>query len=120
MEKEGLSRAIEFLSDNSLDIQTLVTNRHKQIVKFISDKHPTIKHHYDVWHVCEGMLTNLLLLYTHVLHACTYKGIKKKLTKLGNYKDCSIINNWTKSITNHMYWCAASAPDGDGELRGNL
>ena len=59
MEKEGLSRAIEFLSANSLDIQTLVTDRHKQIAKFISDKHPTIEHRYDVWHVCKGMLTNL-------------------------------------------------------------
>ena len=59
MEKEGLSRAIEFLSANSLDIQTLVTDRHKQIAKFISDKHPNIEHRYDVWHVCKGMLTNL-------------------------------------------------------------
>ena len=59
MEKGGLSRAIEFLSANSLDIQTLVTDRHKQITKFISDKHPTIEHRHDVWHVCKGMLTNL-------------------------------------------------------------
>ena len=41
--------------------------------------------------------------------------MQKKLVKLGNYKDCGLINEWTKSITNHMYWCAASAPDGNGE-----
>lgn len=52
-------------------------------------------------------------------YTCTYNyiiaGIKKKLVKLGNYKDCNLINEWAKSITNHMYWCAASAPDGNGE-----
>ena len=42
-------------------------------------------------------------------------GVKKKLVKLGKYKDCSLINEWTNSITNHMYWCAASTPDGNGE-----
>ena len=42
-------------------------------------------------------------------------GVKKKLIKLGKYKDCELINEWVKSITNHMYWCTASAPDGDGE-----
>ena len=35
--------------------------------------------------------------------------MKKKL-----YKDCDIVGAWMKSITNHMYWCAALAPDGDG------
>ena len=55
MEKEGLSRAIDFLSANSLEIHTLVTDRHKQIIKYISKKHPSIEHHFDVWHVCKGM-----------------------------------------------------------------
>ena len=40
--------------------------------------------------------------------------MKKKLAKLSKYKDCDIVGAWIKSITNHMYWCAASAPDGDG------
>ena len=43
-------------------------------------------------------------------------GLKKKLAKLSQYKDCEIVGAWIKSITNHMYWCAASAPDGDGQL----
>lgn len=36
------------------------------------------------------------------------------MAKLSKYKDCDIVGAWIKSITNHMYWCAASAPDGDG------
>ena len=31
------------------------------------------------------------------------------------YKDCDIVGAWTKSITNHMYWCTTSALDGDGK-----
>ena len=57
MEKEGLSRAIDYLSANSLDVKTLVTDRHKQIAKFIRDKHPSIDHRYDVWHVSKDMHT---------------------------------------------------------------
>ncbi|KAK6186747.1 hypothetical protein SNE40_006024 [Patella caerulea] len=30
----------------------------------------------------------------------------------GKEKDCESINPWIRSITNHMYWCAASR-DGD-------
>ena len=41
--------------------------------------------------------------------------LKKKLQKAVNNKDCEVVGEWTKSITNHMYWCAASSPDGDGE-----
>ena len=41
------------------------------------------------------------------------------MAKLSQYKDCDIVGAWTKSITNHMYWCAASVPDGDGHKMVN-
>ena len=25
-----------------------------------------------------------------------------------------MVNDWIKSITNHLYWCAASSPESDG------
>ena len=43
-----------------------------------------------------------------------HEGIKKKLQQLAKYKECEMINDWIKSITNHLYWCAASSPEGDG------
>ena len=74
MEKEGLSRAIDFLSANSLTIHTLVTDRHKQITKFISKKHPNIEHRYDVWHVSKGMSDctyTKFSLCMHTVHVAT-------------------------------------------------
>ncbi|XP_065882366.1 uncharacterized protein [Dysidea avara] len=93
MEKEGLSRDLKFLDAKSLQVGTLVTDRHKQIDKFLSKQYPDIEHCYDVWHVS--------------------KGVKKKLNQAAKYKDCKLINEWVKSVTNHMYWCAASAPSGN-------
>ena len=55
MEKEGLSRAIQHMQDKGLAIEVLVTDRHKQIAKWIREKHPEIKHYFDVWHVAKGM-----------------------------------------------------------------
>ena len=42
-------------------------------------------------------------------------GIKKKLSRVSTTADCDIIAEWIKSTTNHLYWCAASAVDGDGD-----
>ena len=59
MEKEGLTRALEFLSANALQVDTLITDRHKQISKFVSTKYPDINHRYDVWHISKGQSSTL-------------------------------------------------------------
>ena len=65
MEKEGLSRALQFLADKHVTVATLITDRHKQVSKFVCNKYPHIKHHYDVWHVAKG---TLLIYYVVDLH----------------------------------------------------
>ena len=55
MEKEGLCHALQQLSDKGLAVQVLVTDRHKQIAKWMRETHPEIKHYFDVWHVAKGM-----------------------------------------------------------------
>ena len=40
----------------------------------------------------------------------------KKIDKLAKKKDCEDVGQWRQSISNHMYWCAASTPDGSGQL----
>ena len=34
---------------------------------------------------------------------------------IGKKKGCEIVGRWARSISNHMYWCAATS-DGDGEM----
>ena len=55
MEKEGLHRVIDFLTEKGLEISVLVTDRHKQINKWIRETHPHIKYYYDIWHVAKGI-----------------------------------------------------------------
>ena len=55
MEKEGLHRCMEFLHEQGLTMDVLVTDRHMQINKWLRESHPEVKHYYDVWHVAKSM-----------------------------------------------------------------
>ena len=69
-----------------------------------------MEHCYDVWHVAKGN--------SHISTVCSIIILKlgeyKIYEEINKYKDCEVVGEWTKSITNHMYWCAASS-DGNGE-----
>ena len=51
MEKEGLERVIAFLQKNGLSITVIVTDRHREIDKWIRETHTDMEHYYDAWHV---------------------------------------------------------------------
>lgn len=55
MEKEGLARSINKMIDYGLNVAALVTDRHRQIAKWIRENRPNVKHYYDVWHVAKGI-----------------------------------------------------------------
>jgi len=69
-----------------------------------------VEHWYDV---AKGRYHTIIVCNIHWFNI----GLKKKFQKAAKYKDCSVIGEWTKSITNHMYWCAASSPDGDEMMK---
>ena len=54
MEKMGLVTGLTFLSDRSISVTTLVTDRHNQIAKYMAELKPEIEHRYDVWHISKG------------------------------------------------------------------
>ena len=54
MEKAGLVRAVQFLQSRELSVETLVTDRHKVIAKWVRTTLPGTTHCYDVWHVAKG------------------------------------------------------------------
>ena len=61
----------------------------------------------DVWHVSKSK--------SFFAYHCIYHWNKEKLACLSTDKDCLIIAKWIESITNHLYWCVASAPDDDSD-----
>ena len=83
----GLVRALQFLADNSLQLATLVTDRHNQIAKYMAEVKPGIEHRYNVRMACiQGYVT-----LTYCLLSLTLTGIKKKLACLSKTKECSLI-----------------------------
>lgn len=54
MEKEGLIRGLASLQEKGIEIETLVTDRHASVAKWLQENHPDIKHKYDVWHIAKG------------------------------------------------------------------
>ena len=51
----GLQRVLVYRSLNNIVVDILVTDRHRQIAKWIREEHQEIKHYYDVWHVAKGI-----------------------------------------------------------------
>ena len=65
MEKEGLERCLNYLTDEGLSVNTLVTDRHVQIRKYMRERWPAVKHRLDGWHVGKGTF-----MYSSI---CMYK-----------------------------------------------
>ena len=110
MEKEGLHRCLSFLKEHDLDVEVLVTDRHKQINKWLREKHSNVKHYHDIWHVAKGIAIAIAKWSPmHTWFVCMHAGFCKKLEKLGKQKSCEIVCEWQKSIINHLYWCVSSS-----------
>ncbi|XP_064463931.1 uncharacterized protein LOC135375135 [Ornithodoros turicata] len=95
MEKEGLERALNALADEGMKVKTLITDRHTEIKAFMKSSHPDVQHRFDVWHVA--------------------KGIRKKIIAASHSKQHQVLQKWSPTIINHLYWCARTSDD-DGEL----
>ena len=54
MEKEGLIRCVKTFSNEGIQIKTLVTDKHVQIVKWVRENMPDTTQCFDVWHVAKG------------------------------------------------------------------
>lgn len=54
MEKEGLARSLAFLTQEGLSVNTVITDRHVQRMKYLREQWPGVKHRLDGWHVGKG------------------------------------------------------------------
>ncbi|XP_064467916.1 uncharacterized protein LOC135378751 [Ornithodoros turicata] len=94
MELEALKRGLEELKDFNVAVDTLTTDRHASVRKYMRTSYPTVKHQFDVWHVS--------------------KGIRKKLMSASKTKGCEALELWTKPVVNHLYFCVTHC-EGDTE-----
>ena len=76
------------------------------------DSNPETDHKYDVWHTAK--CTDYI--HTKIFTLFSFVSFRKKVEQLSKKKDCDDAGKWLKSMVNHMYWCAASTEDGDGEV----
>ena len=95
MEKSGLISVLNKIESMSINVNSLVTDRHPGVTKYLREEKQNILHQFDIWHFS--------------------KNIKKALSKAGKKKDCEIINDWTKAIINHFWWCCKTC-DGSEEI----
>ena len=116
----GLARALQFLTDNSLELAMLVTDRHSQIAKYIAEKSQRL-HIFMIYGTCLK-ICGLITYYSIYINVYYCKitcmvAIKKKTSHLAKTKECSAIGEWIKSITNYLYWSTATASDEDDFIR---
>ena len=51
-----MQRVLKFLHEQNFTVDTLVTDRHTQINKWLRETHPSISHYFDIWHVAKGTM----------------------------------------------------------------
>lgn len=88
MEKEGLVRCLDSLEEDDINISMITTDRHTSITSTMQKEYSHITHQYDVWHLS--------------------KSIVKKLHKKAQLKKNEDLNNFIQSISNHLWWSAAT------------
>ena len=88
MEKEGFVRCLNSLEGSEVIINTIATDRHVSITSTMEKEYSHIRHQYDVWHLS--------------------KAVVKKLNKKAKKKECEELRSWIQSVSNHLWWCAAT------------
>ena len=95
-ELEGLKCSVGMLWQHDLVPSVIISDRHASIQKWIRDKLPDTQHFYDVTHAA--------------------KSVTKKMEQLANQKGCELVREWIHSVSNHMYYCAASSAEESGDV----
>ena len=131
MELAGLKECLhDVLNKLKLRVATFISDRHVQVRKYMRETYgenrhnqqaPQIKHYFDIWHVAKGELYSLWLqsflsITWYSITILIWAGLRKELAKIGVSDKSGLINRWTNSLVNHLYWCAVSTPDGNADV----
>ena len=56
MELEGLKRCFNVLDANRIEMDSLITDHHMSVQKYMRENRPMVKHYYDIWHMAKCKL----------------------------------------------------------------
>ncbi len=54
-------------------------------------------------------------MHMYLLISLVFSGVGKEIRKAANQPDCEDLALWRQSVTNHLYWAAASTAAGNGD-----
>lgn len=97
-ELEGLKRSIRFLTAQNMQVSALITDRNRQVAKWVREElcSKGTNHFFDIWHIG--------------------KSVGKALDAAAKDRDCEDLKLWRPAVINHLYWTAASTPNGDADV----
>ena len=84
-ELEGFKECLPQLDSDEYIVNTVATDRNKQLAKWLREQIPSMKHQYDPWHFAEN--------------------IKGKIRLLSKRNGGKILADWIKPIGNHLIFC---------------
>ena len=88
MEVEGFRSCLEYLFQMGFQVELFASDRHVQIWSILKKEWGEIDHQFDVWHLVNS--------------------VKKTLVQKAKLKSSEELMPWVKSVTNHLWWCAAN------------
>ena len=109
-------RSLRMLKKKKLKIDTLVTDRHKQIAKWLKENAADIDHRYDIWHLAKCWWYGVTIVFCNYQTYFQQTALGKKIDKVAKEKECELVGKWKKSLINHLYWSATSTSDGNGDV----
>ncbi|XP_050954852.1 uncharacterized protein LOC127156157 [Labeo rohita] len=97
-ELEGLKRSIRFLTEQHMQVSALITDRNRQVAKWVREElcPKGTRHFFDVWHIG--------------------KSLGKALDAAAKERECEDLKLWRAAVINHLYWTAASTPNGNADV----
>lgn len=85
------------------------------------------RHFFDIWHIGKSMYLDkgsfvwvgynyYNYFFFNILCFCFETGVGKALDAASKERACEGLKLWRPALINHLYWTAASTPDGDPDM----